>query len=361
MTTSFSSGGTKTIGLRVIDNGYATDSTSHTIVVGDTAPVAQFSAPALALTNQVVMFDGSGSTDQYGTIVDYKWDLDGSGQYATDTGSNPTVSHTYTASGTYTVGLRVTNDQGQSSTYTQSLDIRTTSYQGAISTTPGLLSYWRLGDAPGSTVLTDSSGGGHAGSNAGATLGIPGAIYRDPDTAARFNGTSSSASAPVDLSASSAITVEFWLKWNTYANDDALAMEFTNNFNNNNGGFLVDPNSSFGQFAVAIGNGASRNVAEFARPSAGVWHHYTFVLDTTQPGATEITPYVDGQLVSYTQNGFTGTGAGNFANSTLYLMSRGGSSLFGAGDLDEVAIYNQALSASTISAHYLAGAAPATP
>jgi hypothetical protein len=136
-------------------------------------------------------------------------------------------------------------------------------------------------------------------------------------------------------------------------------MEFTADSNNNAGGFLVDPNSSFGQFAVAIGSGASRNLALFTRPSAGVWHHYAFVLDTTQAGATEITPYVDGQAVNYTKAGVSGTGAGVFANSTLYLMSRAGTTLFGTGDLDEVALYNQALSSSTISNHYLDGAAPA--
>jgi hypothetical protein len=55
--------------------------------------------------------------------------------------------------------------------------------------------------------------------------------------------------------------------------------------------------------------------------------------------------------VSYTKLN-SGTGAGNFANSTLYFMSRNASSLFGKGNLDEVAIYNRALSAAEISAHF---------
>ena len=50
-----------------------------------------------------------------------------------------------------------------------------------------------------------------------------------------------------------------------------------------------------------------------------------------------------------------GTGAGNFANSTLYLMSRDGNALFGAASLQEVAIYNQPLTAATVAAHYAAG------
>ena len=141
------------------------------------------------------------------------------------------------------------------------------------------------------------------------------------------------------------------MRWNSYTNNDALALEYTPNFNNVPGGFLVDPNSSYGKFAVSLGKGSSRNVALFSRPSAGLWHHYEFVLNTTAPAAEQITPYVDGQPVAVTK-AVNGTGAGNFANSVLYFMSRAGTSLFGAGDLDEVAIYGRALDPATIAEHY---------
>ena len=142
------------------------------------------------------------------------------------------------------------------------------------------------------------------------------------------------------------------MKWNAYANDDDLAIELTPNFNNNAGGFLVDPNApQQGQFGVAIGSGASRNTAYFARPSTGTWHHYAFVLDTTAAAAQQITPYVDGQAVAFTKSA-SGTGAGNFANSTLDFMSRNATGLFGNGLLDEVAVYDRALDAATIAAHF---------
>ena len=60
---------------------------------------------------------------------------------------------------------------------------------------------------------------------------------------------------------------------------------------------------------------------------------------------------MDGQPVSY-QKESSGTGAGAFANSTLYLMSRGGTSLFGTGSLDELAIYSGELGASTIQEQF---------
>ncbi|MEZ5121290.1 MAG: LamG domain-containing protein [Solirubrobacterales bacterium] len=224
--------------------------------------------------------------------------------------------------------------------------------------TPGIGHYWRLGEASG-TSLADAAGSASMTSRSGVTLGVPGALSGDSDTAARFNGTSGAAQADVDLSATNKVTVEFWLKWNAYANDDRLAVELTSNFNQNDGGFIVDPNDSSGKFAVGLGRpGSTRNNVLFNRPSAGSWHHYAFVLDTSAPAATQITPYVDGAVVPYTKVN-AGAGAGNFANATLNVMSRNAASLFGAGDLDELALYTTALSAATIAGHYTTGTSQA--
>jgi hypothetical protein len=134
-----------------------------------------------------------------------------------------------------------------------------------------------------------------------------------------------------------------------------LALEFTPDFNEHAGGLLVDPNASDGggTFGVGVGEGASRNNVFFAQPSAEQWHYYAFVIDTEGSGASEITPYVDGYAVSYTKSE-SGTGGG-FADSTLYWMSRDASSLFGAGDMQDLALYDGALSAGVILEHYEVG------
>ena len=166
--------------------------------------------------------------------------------------------------------------------------------------TTGLVSYWRLGEAAG-TQIADSKGTNNATLAGGATLGAAGAIAGDPDTSVSFDGVNDAARATVNLSASSAVTVEFWLKWDGFVDDDQLAMELTDNFNQNNGGFLIDPNASNGSFGVAIGNDGARNNAYFARPSAGQWHHYAFVLDTGAPASSQVVPYIDGVPVSLHQ------------------------------------------------------------
>jgi hypothetical protein len=354
VTTSYATAQTVNVGLRVVDSNGGWDYTTQSLRVGNFPPEARLSAkPNPALTGQSVTLDASGSTDQ-GTIVDYKWDLDGNGTYETDTGTNPKVTTSFATVGTHTVGVQVSDSGGLSataSTGVQVLEQGVSDYSDAVLGTPGLLDYYRLGESAGPTIH-DAKGSAN-GTVAGGTFGLEGGILGDPDTALGFNGVSDSGAVPLNLSATSQVTVEFWLKWNQYANNDALALEFTPNFNEHTGGFLVDPNAPEfgGTFGVGIGMNGTRNSIFIARPSAGVWHHYAFVLDTTAASNGEIVPYVDGQPVASQQES-AGTGGGAFANSTLYLLSRAGTSLFGAGALDELAIYNRALAAGTVLQHY---------
>ncbi len=355
LTHAFASEGSVNVGLRVIDANNSSDSTSHTLAVGNFPPTVKVKAsPSTVVTSQPVTLDASETTDQ-GTITDYKWDLDGSGKYATDTGTTPTTTTSFATAGLHTVGVQVTNDHGLTATGTVAVTVlaqTASAYPEAVLSTPGLIDYYRL-DEPVGPTIADSFGLSN-GTISGGTFGVAGAVQ--PSTGVAFNGTSDSGSIPLNLSGTSKVTVEFWLKWNQYANDDALAMELTPNFNENEGGFLVDPDSPAfgGTFGVGIGTPGTRNSVFFARPSAGVWHHYAIVLDSTAPAGNEITPYVDGVPVSVQQDA-ANTGAGPFANSTLYLMSRAGTALFGHGSLDELAIYNQPLEPATIFQHYHSG------
>ena len=131
-------------------------------------------------------------------------------------------------------------------------------------------------------------------------------------------------------------------------------MEFTPNFNENAGGFLVDPNAPEygGTFGVAIGTDGTRNSVVLPAPQR---RRLAPLRDRDQQqrrlGAMRSPPTSTASRSAASRKA-SRTGPGPFANSTLYLMSRAGSALFGNGSLDELAIYNQPLDATTVFQHY---------
>jgi glucose/arabinose dehydrogenase/PKD repeat protein len=81
-------------------------------------PVASFTAtPPGGPVPLQVTFDATGSLDPDGDALEYRWDLDGDGNFDDDAG--PTAARTYPTPGSVTVGLRVTDARGASATTTR--------------------------------------------------------------------------------------------------------------------------------------------------------------------------------------------------------------------------------------------------
>jgi hypothetical protein len=117
--------GAYTFELKAFDGAGTTNGsvTTRAFTV-DTAPKASFTiAPNPALAGRAVAFDGSASNDPIRPITKYEWDLDGNGSYETDTATTATASQVYPAAGTFTIGLRVTNNEGKSGTTTGELHV----------------------------------------------------------------------------------------------------------------------------------------------------------------------------------------------------------------------------------------------
>ncbi|PKL57828.1 MAG: hypothetical protein CVV34_05485, partial [Methanomicrobiales archaeon HGW-Methanomicrobiales-5] len=86
----------------------------------DKAPVPSFTfTPVAPKSGDKLTFDASASTDD-GTIAKYSWEF-GDG---TPIASGKTATHTYTAPGTYTVVLWVTDDKGQAASLTQTVLVK---------------------------------------------------------------------------------------------------------------------------------------------------------------------------------------------------------------------------------------------
>lgn len=102
--------GSHTITATAIDtaNQSSSDSISVTVDNVNDPPIADAGSDQNAYVDELVEFDGSGSYDTDGSIVLYEWDFgDGS-----PTVNGITVFHAYSAVGTYTVTLTVTDDGG---------------------------------------------------------------------------------------------------------------------------------------------------------------------------------------------------------------------------------------------------------
>lgn len=118
---SYHDAGTYTVTLQVTDDaGRKSALVSQQITVTTGKPNVQITvSPPSAKVGTSVSFIGSQSTAATGrTIVSYDWNFgDGS------SGSGPTTSHQYSAAGTYTVTLIVTDDKGNQGIATATVTI----------------------------------------------------------------------------------------------------------------------------------------------------------------------------------------------------------------------------------------------
>jgi Concanavalin A-like lectin/glucanases superfamily/Cellulase (glycosyl hydrolase family 5) len=187
--------------------------------------------------------------------------------------------------------------------------------------------YWRLDDR-GGTVASDVVGQHPGALTGGVTLGIPGALRNDRDTAAAFNGTD----GKIEVGTESPRTVELWLKTTddqdtaAFSNRDALGQFLYV------GAFERVPNA-FDSFSLFGGATVADNR----------WHHivYTYSGDTG-------TVYVDGRLDA--SNTWLRVEGGALASIGFDAFLK----KYFKGSIDEVALYDHPLSAGRVRAHFLA-------
>src|SRR5205823_3706220 len=116
---TYSAAGTYTVQLTVTDDKGATGSTSQAVTV--TAPPPPNQSPTAAVTPSCTDLRCTftdGSSDPDGSVVAWSWRF---GDNGTSSSRNP--SHTYSAAGTYTVELTVTDDKGATGSSTQAVTV----------------------------------------------------------------------------------------------------------------------------------------------------------------------------------------------------------------------------------------------
>ena len=154
---SYAAGGTYNVKLTVTDNAGATGTiTKPVTVAANVAPTASFTFT----TSQLVANFTDASIDSDGTIVSRSWNFgDGS---AVSTATNP--SHTYTAGGSYTVMLTVTDNAGAIGTSSQTVTVVAPADHLVVATVADVSQGNRLGavtvsivDASGNVIAGDST------------------------------------------------------------------------------------------------------------------------------------------------------------------------------------------------------------
>jgi hypothetical protein len=214
-------------------------------------------------------------------------------------------------------------------------------YPSTILGTSGLLGYWQLNDASGTTAI-DSKGlnNGTYNGTIGRTgyllnqfgyPGLGGALYLNS------TGFTSYVSIPA-LTFSTAISVECWINLPSNANPFMFVMQ-----NTVNAQWALMSN---GTSSIVWRGGNTGSDLGVSLPNFNTWYH----LVATQSG-TNASIYINGILLGST----TGAVAIGTTGTTINIGCYGnGSSYFYTGYIQHVSIYNTALSLAQVIAHYKA-------
>jgi autotransporter-associated beta strand protein len=274
--------------------------------------------------------------------------------------------------GTYTYDVAITNDYGSATSAVSTLTVipqPPTAYAAAIGALAPV-GYWPLQETNAQAPVCVETNLGTLGSIANAyypntnspdiTLGVPGAIVSDGDTAAGFNAAGQPyAFVPRSSSALTLVppfTLEAWFypSNTTYGVILGEGGGASLNGGPTYGGFQFGwAGSSQPSFQLQLyhyGINAYTALNTPATYSVSAWYHYVATFDT----GSNATIYVNGVAIvsnklTYAADTWSPLTIGNGKWSGLS-AARGVS-----GTIDELAVYTNVLTASDIAAHYAAG------
>lgn len=217
------------------------------------------------------------------------------------------------------------------------------------------LAYWRLGETTGNAAA-DTSGQGHHGTyQSGCLLNQSGALHFDDDPAVYFDGNAAHMQVPSSftLTVNDPITLMFWNYVQTSDLKSAIAVWL---------GSQTEPNRCLTHAPWSDGtlywyygrnNSLGRIITDYTA-YLDRWTHITLV-SAGQLGSFKAI-YLDGELAASdnTSDGPTQTLTGGSLSVSPSRLAN----VQHRGRLDEVAVFNQVLSAQDIRSIYQAGANP---
>jgi hypothetical protein len=113
-----------------VSDGSLTDTDTTSVTVSDNAPTAVLTGDTPLDEGQAGNYDASGSSSYPDAIVSYEWDWDFDGLTFNPSGDTGAVqTHTWMVGGTYTVAVRVTDDDGSTDIATLTVTVNDISQQ----------------------------------------------------------------------------------------------------------------------------------------------------------------------------------------------------------------------------------------
>ncbi len=236
--------------------------------------------------------------------------------------------------------------------------IRAGMHRSLVGNEPGLMAYWRMDEGSG-TTLTDGSGNGQTATLVGGTswTNSTAPIVAGAGSALNFNAASNQFISIPHQAAYDAypITVMTWfmVPTNNTASEGALINEHVPGTSSGYQIYLDGTQLSAYYFRDPNNNVFNSGIMSAGTVNDGFWHHAAMVVDAAGGRL-----YLDGVQKSTVP--WSGTPGPTTTTNGLSLGSYPGTSYF-SGQLDEVSIWTNALTATQIQAvmnHPLAGTEP---
>src|SRR3989338_9026057 len=230
-------------------------------------------------------------------------------------------------------------------------------YAALISKPPtnlGLVGYWSMNEGTG-TVAGDGSGNG----NRGILTGGPTWVDGKRGKAINFDGGDDyvNAGSAGNFERTNSFTVSLWIKRNPNPTVTAAVVAKEVGSGTFQGwGLLILGGAANDPYRINIANTSGTNnlLVEYPRTNDSGWHHVVFTYNGTSV-ASGVFLYEDG--ISKTQTIIADTLSASILTATNFQIGArdGAASLF-SGSIDDVRMYNRALSAAEIQALYKSGA-----
>ena len=244
----------------------------------------------------------------------------------------------------------------------------------------GPMAWWKMDECQGGTIH-DSSGNGISGTltvGSGGTQTAVGTCTTASsawgngatgkfNSSLNFDGTDDAITTSSNIPGidSKTVTVSMWFKTPTVssyvnkmlfelAGDITSHDAFAIGFNDDTGG--TPP--TMGGIDLAMHSAAGYSVySSNNRYDDNAWHHLVAVFDRTQATATtQSALYIDGSVSPMTNVNYSAVHTTPFAANPAYIAARGGSLYYFNGQLDDVRVYNYALTQDQIKLIFNGGA-----